>query len=462
MDNVPSCKFCQNLLPLTQPSHAPAPFASSSDVRAAASDSTCLKKDLVSLRSMNYSQQRPALRIAFARRGQVVRAVFTPGSRALCYQLVYDEESCTRSATLGLTSKPMERVCSTFYERVREVKDFHRRYPDGSFTQKEDFTAGITEEPWVDFTGEESHGRCLDLHDLYHEFVNSKFGRQMEYFEYLQVVSEFNVISRGLRMTKAYRQYIDNLFEYLKGFHEKTQPLTHLPKILAQCDAEFEEQWEAGEVEGWEEKGAGVTGYVDATIDLDAYNSPEEVLQGVDMETIKTALQSLGMKTGGTPLQRAERLFRTKGVALESLDHKLFVKGAAPVANDEERAAKQMERAKELAHAEARTICLLDKLSEAVQNTIDNVEKKLTRTQAELIADQEEDEYVEEEDEDEEEPIYNPLKLPMGWDGKPIPYWLYKLHGLNQVGFAVSADRFARTDVFWDNTRHTYQNALVW
>ena len=34
------------------------------------------------------------------------------------------------------------------------------------------------------------------------------------------------------------------------------------------------------------------------------------------------------------------------------------------------------------------------------------------------------------EDEDEEERIYNPLKLPLGWDGKPIPYWLYKLHGL--------------------------------
>jgi len=34
------------------------------------------------------------------------------------------------------------------------------------------------------------------------------------------------------------------------------------------------------------------------------------------------------------------------------------------------------------------------------------------------------------EEEEEEERIYNPLKLPMGWDGKPIPYWLYKLHGL--------------------------------
>ena len=40
---------------------------------------------------------------------------------------------------------------------------------------------------------------------------------------------------------------------------------------------------------------------------------------------------------------------------------------------------------------------------------------------------------VEEEEESEEEgeaPIYNPKNLPLGWDGKPIPYWLFKLHGL--------------------------------
>lgn len=35
------------------------------------------------------------------------------------------------------------------------------------------------------------------------------------------------------------------------------------------------------------------------------------------------------------------------------------------------------------------------------------------------------------ESEEEDEFVYNPLKLPLGWDGKPIPYWLYKLHGLN-------------------------------
>lgn len=34
------------------------------------------------------------------------------------------------------------------------------------------------------------------------------------------------------------------------------------------------------------------------------------------------------------------------------------------------------------------------------------------------------------DDEDEDGKIYNPLKLPLGWDGKPIPFWLFKLHGL--------------------------------
>ena len=33
---------------------------------------------------------------------------------------------------------------------------------------------------------------------------------------------------------------------------------------------------------------------------------------------------------------------------------------------------------------------------------------------------------------DEDRKIYNPLKLPTGWDGKPIPFWLYKLHDMGR------------------------------
>ncbi len=39
------------------------------------------------------------------------------------------------------------------------------------------------------------------------------------------------------------------------------------------------------------------------------------------------------------------------------------------------------------------------------------------------------------EEGDDDDKIYNPLKLPLAWDGKPIPFWLYKLHGLG-VEFA--------------------------
>ena len=70
-------------------------------------------------------------------------------------------------------------------------------------------------------------------------------------------------------------------------------------------------------------------------------------------------------------------------------------------------------------------------LAEVRNDTVENVERKQARTDAE----REESEGEVSEEEPEEEPDddipYNPKNLPLGWDGKPIPYWLYKLHGLN-------------------------------
>lgn len=70
-------------------------------------------------------------------------------------------------------------------------------------------------------------------------------------------------------------------------------------------------------------------------------------------------------------------------------------------------------------------------VSEERQATKENVERKQSRAAGEEEEDIEEVEtYSEEEAEDSNIP-YNPKNLPLGWDGKPIPYWLYKLHGLN-------------------------------
>ena len=85
---------------------------------------------------------------------------------------------------------------------------------------------------------------------------------------------------------------------------------------------------------------------------------------------------------------------------------------------------------------------LLSSLAPVLSDTKSNVERRFS-----LTAREREQELLEQskpqpaaaapangdaggEEEEEEERIYNPLKLPLGWDGKPIPYWLYKLHGL--------------------------------
>ncbi len=87
-------------------------------------------------------------------------------------------------------------------------------------------------------------------------------------------------------------------------------------------------------------------------------------------------------------------------------------------------------------------------LSSLLSDTRDNTERRAALTDKERAAEIEELEAREaaeaaaaaqasktkageiEDDDDDEEKIYNPLKLPLGWDGKPIPFWLYKLHGL--------------------------------
>ena len=83
---------------------------------------------------------------------------------------------------------------------------------------------------------------------------------------------------------------------------------------------------------------------------------------------------------------------------------------------------------------------LLAEVREETRTNIYNRSNKTVEERIEDVNEVEEEPTVEElekaqkkqkvEDMDTEERIYNPLKLPLDWDGKPIPYWLWKLHGL--------------------------------
>ncbi|KAF7844607.1 splicing factor SF3a60-like protein [Senna tora] len=281
----------------------------------------------------------------------------------------------------------------------------------------------------------EAFGRYLDLHELYHKYVNSKFGEPVEYSAYLDIFSQTENIPRKMKMTRQYREYMENLLEYLIYFFQRTEPLQDFDRIFSKVESEFEENWATNKVPGWEHD-TQENGHVPAqhtAIDLDYYSTVEELME-VGPEKLKEALSALGLKTGGTVQQRAERLFLTKHTPLEKLDRKHFAKGPRGSEKNVTTAVPQQdENSKEIALMEAKMKKLCDLLEETIARTKDNVVKKQALTYEEIEAEREEEETQEEsESEDEEQQIYNPLKLPMGWDGKPIPYWLYKLHGLGQ------------------------------
>lgn len=110
--------------------------------------------------------------------------------------------------------------------------------------------------------------------------------------------------------------------------------------------------------------------------------------------------------------------------------------------------AKRALRAKLLARDEALTRALGQALAGVREETRANVERKAALTEREREEEAEEiaREYEEavatggmgygsrsDEEEEEErrgERDYNPLNLPLDFDGRPIPMWMYKLHGL--------------------------------
>lgn len=352
---------------------------------------------------------------------------------------IYEDKDNARKdeiAALGGQTATGSNVFSAFYDRLKEIREYHRKHQAARVVDaNEEYEELLKEELRIEFRGEEAFGRYLDLHELYNEYINSKFGEHIEYSAYVEVFSEPQKIPRKLKLTRQYREYLENLLEYLIYFFERTEPLQDLDRIFTKLATDFEEQWANGMVEGWENESQenGNVPTQHAAIDLDYYSTVEELME-VGPEMLKEALAALGLKTGGTVQQRAERLFLTKHTPLERLDQKHFAKGSRrSEQNGTPAAPKEADNSKEIALLEVKLRKICELLYETIVRTKENIEKKQALTYEEMEAEREEEEVqADTESDDEEQQIYNPLKLPMGWDGKPIPYWLYKLHGLGQ------------------------------
>ncbi|KAI9933090.1 hypothetical protein ASPWEDRAFT_185287 [Aspergillus wentii DTO 134E9] len=323
-----------------------------------------------------------------------------------------------------------------FYKQLDDIKDFHKRYPNEPVENLE--RAYKRRQPGegeivgmeIDnmFTGEEGFGQYLDLTTLHEDYLNLPGVKRLTYVQYLDIFDSFTppqlLIKRNNKLSDKYFKYVGELATYLEGFIKRTKPLQDLDMLFASFDEEFEKQWAAGEVPGWTEEKA------------------ENGAQGPKTEG-----------TGeGTWCADCEKEFKNENVYKNHLTGKKHIRAAearkaagsnetsAPPAGGVQSAAYRLkERA--VAEREHRIRSLAQALQSERQATRINVERRQGMTERErqmeleaLLAEPEslgaDGRGNEPSDDEGDERIYNPLKLPLAWDGKPIPYWLYKLHGL--------------------------------
>ncbi|KAJ2931604.1 hypothetical protein H1R20_g5510, partial [Candolleomyces eurysporus] len=346
-------------------------------------------------------------------------------ARATALNTLYEDEDARNAESESLSAQGKANDLSEFYARLGKIQEHYGKYPDstpgGGFDLE---LASFLDEPGQEeedydeedpiallFSGEESYGRYLDLYSNHTAFTNIKnVGKRPTYLQYLDLLIAaqsqpvHSDLSKEARFTKDYENYIKELHTYLLSFIKKSQPLHNVESEQQRADEEFKKKWDANEIAGWEAE------------------KPKTDANG----------------GAGIWCAACQKHYSKQTVYDGHLTSKKHIKASQKQATSD--APPTTNRIVNSAYYTHLTTSLLVTLAPVLNETKSNVERKFSLTAREREQELTEKaqpppppantEGAADEEEEEEERIYNPLKLPLGWDGKPIPYWLYKLHGL--------------------------------
>lgn len=372
---------------------------------------------------------------------------------------LYEDKDGERKTEVASLSGPNE--FSEFYSRLKQIKEFYKKHPNevsiplqiefDELSKSYATPAGVNAAPattgatpnsnvsgtgaapladantensslLVEFSDEEGFGRYLDLHECYGLYLNIRGVEKSDYITYLMTFDHVFDIPKE-RKNMEFKRYLETLIAYLSGFVTRVRPLIDLDAEMQQVQREFEQQWQTGQFAGWPKEQESAMAHTGAHLDLSAFSSWEE-LASLGLDRLKSALMALGIKCGGTLEERAQRLFSTKGK--RTIDPSLMAKKDAG-----RQSARDAARNREIASLEAQLYRYAELVAEQRSATKENVQRKQARTEGEREDSDAEASESDGDEDDADDVPYNPKNLPLGWDGKPIPYWLYKLHGLN-------------------------------
>ncbi|CDK28552.1 unnamed protein product [Kuraishia capsulata CBS 1993] len=236
------------------------------------------------------------------------------------------------------------------------------------------------------FTVQEKNGKLLDLTSFYNAFINVPGVDSLDYLTYLKKITSFGGLATGVRQSKEYYEYLKELNEYLAKFWTKIQPLSR----------------------------------------------PERSLDKIK-EDFKTRVTSVAVNNedGSVYCKVCDKTFAKESVFQGHISGKKHIK-SAKLAEPRQYMEYQLDN-------------ILQLLSKQLKDTRENVERRqlLTVREQQLekldVTNASDDEYevIGKDSEGNDggehsgDRVYNPLNIPLGPDGNPLPFWLYKLIGLD-------------------------------
>ncbi|EZG55332.1 putative splicing factor 3a subunit [Gregarina niphandrodes] len=396
---------------------------------------------------------------------------------AASLKVVDDKDDLMQMELEGLCgSTSSNELWSRFYDRVKDIKGYHKKWGhhiagDAGRIDSSVMTAEVVEEiPSLRkvFTEEEEGGKVLDLNAFHQMFVNwtsftatreneyranalarikkirlerdkrkaEKEGRPpiaiedivvdeddpdvrnklvapaCDYGKYIKtyLTNLGNVPRHCKYRDQIYGEYIVKLGQYLLSYYKRLYPWAANEAMKQQTLTDFEDRWNRQLVSGW---------------------SGQPTHQ---MELYCVHTDRLFQNPEALEAHQKTNRYKKKKQKLSEQDLQKIRE-------------RSVEEDKRLAKEEYIVLEMFRILAPYVDATLQNVRKKQARTLREVLdenkrhaSDDDDKEEVLEESSDDEDAfsintskVKNPLNLPLGWDGKPIPYWLYKLHGLSHT-----------------------------
>lgn len=234
-------------------------------------------------------------------------------------------------------------------------------------------------------------------------YLKANDAMRLDYISYLGCFYDFSKVSQSVKLQykDGYGAYLKDLLEYLTSFYRKIQPLVDVDEMIKDVEDNFEKLLVKNKCWSFKENGKHFC------------------------KACRQGFASIGVYNGHLKGKKHKRNEKLNG-------------------GDDQVEDYAMMEGKKLAMLEHKISKLCELLREVLEATKNYLELKQTRTHQEVQAEIAEEEagYLEDitindgtaldDDDDDDAPLHNPLNLPLGWDGKPIPFWLYRLHGLGE------------------------------